>query len=196
MSSTTYDWFTVNDNGTRGGDGTVSVGRIPYYRGRVDRSADIVLKTAGNAQAVITVEQTGLGEYIEIEQIEDNNGVMVETLPAEGGIFYIVGHSNSDYLSAAETSTETNTDMNSVSGMLKRGGFTIYENDGAGEKHGTVRINTQITPDYGASDMYLFKMPFTLNENTGSSEIALSFSVSNQSSTLSDSFSIDQEGVS
>lgn len=196
MSSTTYDWFTVDDNDDLEGDGTVSIGSIPSYGGRTGRSADVILTTTGNVQAVISVEQDGAEEYVEIEQFEDGKGVALDALPTGGGIYYLVGYSNCRYLTATETSAKTNTDMNDNSGILKQGGFTLYEDYGLGDMHIGVRVNTNITPDYGASNIYMFKMPFFLSENSTSAAIPLSFSVSNQSGTVSDTVSINQSGIS
>ena len=69
MSSTTYDWFTVDDNDDLEGDGTVSVGSIHTHGGRTGRNASIVLTTTDNVQAVISVVQGGAEEQIQIEQL-------------------------------------------------------------------------------------------------------------------------------
>ena len=196
MSSTTYDWFTVDDNDDLEGDGTVSVGSIHTHGGRTGRNASIVLTTTDNVQAVISVVQGGAEEQIQIEQFEDGKGVALDSLPTGGGIYYLVGYSNCRYLTASETSAKTNTDMNDNSGILKQVGFTLYEDYGLGEMHIGVRVNTYITPDYGASNVYMFKMPFYLSENSTSASVPLSFSVSNQSGNVTDTVNINQTGIS
>lgn len=196
MSSTTYNWFTVDDHDDLTEDGTVSVGSVGANTGRTGRSADITMTTSGGVPATIVIEQAGADETIEIDHFENSSGTELSSLPAAGGIFYMVGYSNCRYLTATETSAKTNTDMNDNSGMLHQGGFTLYEDYGQGTMHLGVQAGANITPDYGASNTYMFKMPFFLSENPTSASIPLSFSVSNQSGNVTDTASISQQGIS
>lgn len=195
MSSTTYDWFTINDHDDLTGDGVVSVGTVPANTGRSGRSADITLTTPSNNTATIAVEQDAADERLEIDHFEDSNGNTLSTLPAAGGIVYLVGYSNCSYLDATDTSTKIYTDINESSGMLQQGGFILKEVEGSGTMHIGVPIATAITPDYGAENAYEFKMPFYLAENDTSATRTVSVQVANQGSTLTDDATVTQSGV-
>ena len=194
MSSTTYNWFTINDHDDLTGDGMVSVGIVPSNTGRNGRSADIELTTPSNASAAIVVEQDGADEFIDISCFEDNNGNEILTLPANGGICNIVGVSNCGYLNAVEISTKEYTDINSNSGMLHQGGFVLYENKGDGALHINIPIAASITPDYGLACAYMFKMPFYIEASETSDANTISVRVSNQGGTVTDEATITQSG--
>ena len=192
MSSTTYDWFTIDDNGDLVGDGAITVGPISENTGRTGRSADVTLTTEAGPYATISLEQDAGTESIDIHHVENSSGVTQATIPSAGGIMYLVGYSNCRYLSATETTGKTYTDMNSNSGMLHRGGFLLYEDSGTGTMHQGVPISTNITPDYGATAAYQFKIPFYCSD-AGSSGVVLSFSMSNQASSVTDTFTINMD---
>jgi hypothetical protein len=195
MSSTTYDWFTVDDHDDLTGDGMVSVGNVLANSGRNGRSADIELATPNNTSAVIVVEQDGADEMVELDHFEDSNGNNLSALPAAGGIIYLVGYANCNYLSAEDLSEKICTDINETNGMLHQGGFILVENDGNGTMHVGIPINTSITPDYGATNGYEFKMPFYLAQNDTPATIPINIEVSNQGETVTDDISVNQSGV-
>lgn len=196
MSSTTYNWFTVDDHDDLTEDGTVSVGSVGANTGRTGRSADITLTTSGGVPATIVIEQAGADETIEIDHFENSSGTELSSLPAAGGIFYMVGYSNCRYLTATETSAKALTDMNDNSGMLHQGGFTLYEDYGQGTMHLGVQAGANITPDYGAACEYMFKIPFYLNANKTADTLTAGFAMANQGSTVTDTASISQQGIS
>ena len=193
MSSTRYNWFTVDDHDDLIGDGVVSVGTVPANSGRGVKSADITLTTPDDASAVISVNQEGADEMLSIDHFEDSNGNTLSTLPVGGGIVYMVGYSNCGYLDATDTTTKTYTDINEVSGMLHQGGYLIYEDEGSGTMHSGIQIAASIIPDYGLVSAYMFKMPFYIEENE-TSDREVNVQVSNQGGTVTDEATITQSG--
>lgn len=176
------DWFRLDDHGDNSGDGMITIKKVNEHSGRATRSKTATLTTLGGASATIVVQQTGQ-ESIEIIGFENGKGVLVETIPNGGGLFYLVGTANCDLLDAEETTSTEGTDLNEQSGQALDGGYILVENLGMGTPHSGVVLGMALTgqglQDYGADNAYRFKIPVVFSENETASSVILEFEANN-----------------
>lgn len=194
---TSFGWFSVNNHGDTSYDGIVSVESVGTHSGRTQRSKTVALTTLGGSSANVVVQQTG-HESIAINGFENGKGVLMETIPSGGGLFYLVGKANCALLDAEETTSTEGTDLNEQNGSAIEGGYILVENLGTGTPHSGVvlgmALDSQGLEDYGAVNAYTFKIPVVFNENETSSPLVLDFEVNN-GDDVSEAFQIRQDAA-
>lgn len=189
MSSTTHDWFTINDHGDLSGNGQVSIGSVPSHTGRLLRRKVADLETDGGGNAQIIVVQNPGAAYIQIAGVQDENGNTVSTIPAAGGTYYLVGNSNCAQLNVEETSNDF-TGINDSKSKPQTGGFTLI--DAGGSQHTEIPVGMDIRPDYGAAAAYEFKIPFIAYEHSGRSSRNIAVRIEDEDGTVYATLTVPQ----
>ena len=161
------------------GDTAVAAEILERNTGRsVTRTATVVGTTAHGAEATAVFTQGPSPLFITVDHFEDEYGAVAVNLAAVGGTYYIVGYSNVDFMSAAETTTpKTFTDLDD-SGTAYTNGFTLI--DGNGSSH-TIGMETGIS--YGTDVQYTFKIPFEADENDTVSDRVIYFELTDDGDT-------------
>lgn len=191
MSSRT--WFGYDDHNDTHLDGYVTIQNVREHTGRSMRSATLRFETDHSAQAALTIEQTGSEAFINIEGIKDGGGNAVMALSGNAFVqYWIVGTSNCPLLDVVDQSIVAGTTLNDLNAAPHSTGFTLIENAGSGTAHRSVALNSNITPDYGASNSYQFEIPFLTNKNTTGSSRIITMSVYNNSLSLVTTIQITQ----
>lgn len=186
------NWFIFDADGDLSGDGHVKVDSVASLTGRVGRSSTIYLDTYNSAEASIVVSQTAAPLKLVIDHIEDEGGNVVSGIGAFGGVFYIVCYSNAEGVAVEETGLNTYTDINDSEGLAATVGMTLIEKKGVGNAHNGVALGAAIENDYGASAEYMFKIPFTVEENETASALTIAVSVGDLDTIATDSVEITQ----
>lgn len=187
MSSTAYGFVTINDHDDLSGNGQLTFSAATHT-GRNQRTKRFDLDTDGGAQAVINVVQSAASAILAIDRFEDANGNTVQSIDHAGGLYYMVGHANVDYLEASEATGTTQTDLNDQSnGEAWANGFTII--DAGGTSHTGIQMGTSgIT--YGTDAQYTFKIPVTFNKTND--DVKVTFELTDNTNTVT--YDIVQEG--
>lgn len=186
-------WFTYDNHNDTHEDGYITIGGVSEHTGRSQRSETLTLNTIhGNGAASLTIQQSPADAFIQIDGIYDGNGNAVAALSASAfQEYWLVGTSNCPLLDVADQSTVAGTTLNESGVEPHSTGFTLIERGGVGPSHSGIPLNAAISPDYGASNSYQFKIPFLTNRNTGS-ERTITMSVYNTSLSLAAPYSITQ----
>lgn len=152
------------DNGwvrieTTSGSGNMAVSAMVLERntGRSDRSVQLVGENAHGVTATAIVKQDHAAPFIVIDHVESDNTPVTE-LDVAYGSYLIVGYSNVESLSVAETS-EDYTDLNDMTqGEALTEGFDIVEH---GNTHNHVQLESSI--QYGTDEQYMFMIPMNVS---------------------------------
>lgn len=167
MSSTAYGFVTINDNGDLSGNGQLTFS-ASTHTGRSQRSKLFDLEADHGGQANIEVVQSAAGVIMAIDRFEDTNGNTVNAIGHAGGLYYMVGHANVNFLEATEADGTSYTDLNDMStGEAWTNGFTITE--ASGTAHTGVMFETSIP--YGTDAQYTFKIPVIFSKTNTRIEI-------------------------
>ena len=167
MSSTTYGWLTINDHDDLSGNGQLTIGSVNTHTGRSARSKVFTLTTDSGADATLTVGQSAAAAIFAIDGFEDSNHNDVLAIGAAGGLYYMKGHANVNFLEAYESETSY-TDLNDQStGTAWNNGFTIIEANGTSH----TGIEFEATIPYGTDAQYTFKIPVVFQKTNERIEI-------------------------
>lgn len=192
MSSTAYGFVTINDHGDLSGDGQLTFSAATHT-GRSQRSKQFDLEADHGAQAFIEVVQSAAAAILAIDGWEDSSHNSVETIDHGGGLYYMVGHANVNFLEASETPDSDNsnavyTDLNSTTtGEAWTNGFTIIE--ASGTSHTGIMFEASIP--YGTDAQYTFKIPVVFQKTNERREVA--FELTDDVNTVSGSVVQDAE---
>lgn len=190
MSTTTYDFVTIDDHNDLSGNGrlTFSVGE---HTGRSQRTKSFDVEADEGGQAGIVVVQSAAEPFINIDHFEDDSGNTLSILPAIGDLFYIVGYSNVGSLWPSESSEKEYTDLNDeISGVCVQNGIQITESSGT--SHSSVPPRSEFS--YGEDARYMFKIPFRLFSSLVSSAVTLEFTITDEEDLVSETKTISQAG--
>lgn len=155
MSSTAYGFVTINDHDDLSGNGQLSFS-VQAHTGRDERSKQFDLEADHGGQANIEVVQSAAGVIMAIDRFEDTNGNTVNAIGHAGGLYYMVGHANVNFLEATEADGTSYTDLNDMNnGEAWTNGFTITEANGT--VHTGIMFESSIA--YGTDAQYTFKIP-------------------------------------
>ena len=185
MSSTAYGFVTINDHGDLSGNGQLTFSAATHT-GRSQRSKQFDIEADHGGQANIEVVQSAAGVIMAIDRFEDENGNTVNAIGHAGGLYYMVGHANVNFLEALEENT-MQTDLNNMStGAAWTNGFTITEADGTVH---TGNIFEQSIP-YGTDAQYTFKIPVTFQKTN--TKVEITFELTDDTNTVT--YTIAQYG--
>jgi hypothetical protein len=175
----------MDDHDDWSGNGQLSFS-VQAHTGRNGRKKQFDLTNDNGDAAEIIIDQEAASRILAIDRFEDSNGNTVQVIDHVGGLYYMCGHANVDFLEASEGST-MQTDLNDQSGGTAwTQGFTITEADGTVH---TGNIFEQVIP-YGTDAQYTFKIPILfLKTNT---RIEVAFSITDDIDVVN--YSIVQEG--
>ena len=183
-------WVRIDtESGT--GSTAVSATVLQKNTGRSEeRSVTLVGVNAHGETATATIKQDPADLFITVDHFEDEKGALAVKLAAVGGIYYIVGYANVDFMSCSETtSPKTYTDMSVQGGMAYSSGFTLI--DGIGISH-SIQMETSIA--YGTDVQYTFKIPFEMYNNDSVSDRVIYFELSDDGDTRT-ATTVTQSGV-
>jgi len=166
-------WIRI-DTVSGSGDAAVSVVVLEKNTGRsVTRTETLVGTNAHGVEATATIKQDPMGPFIVIDHIEDDGGEPVSVIDVDGGLYYIVGDSNVDFIIPGESTNPAITDLNDVQGQdsvwdvgfsIIDGGVT-YENVMPELSIAGQEQFSGVTPVIGTTRQYVFKIPFNVNIN-------------------------------
>lgn len=146
------------ESGTKGTQ-TITFSATTNY-GRNQRSAQFTFTTTASgytgqqATKKVTVNQTGHIEYVELDTGSDTGTGTIEAIP-EVSTVVIQGYSNSKSLSVTFPSGN-----DGLSGFVKK-----FSTNG-GSTWSDFTDNNDLTGDPGATNRYMWKVQFTVAENT------------------------------
>lgn len=173
MSSEVYGFVTVNDHDDLHENGQLTFG-VAAHTGRSGRSKGFDLDADHGGHSHVDVVQQAAGYIMVIDHFEDENGNTVQTIGDPGGLYYMCGYANVDYLVASEVvDTLAQTDLNDQStGVAWVSGFSITE--ASGTTHSGVQFGTSIS--YGTDAQYTFKIPVTFQKTNERIEVQFQLS--------------------
>lgn len=177
MGSTAYGFVTINDHGDFSGDGQLTFS-VQTHTGRNGRTKMFDLDADHGGQANIEVEQSAAGVIMAIDRFEDENGDTVEAIDHAGGLYYMCGHANVDFLEASEPIDTPQTDLNDPSGAAWTNGFTITEANGT--VHTGIMFESSIA--YGTDAQYTFRIPVVFQKTN--TKIDITFELTDDVNTV------------
>jgi hypothetical protein len=180
-------WMKID---TTSGSGSTAIAVVVSERntGRsVTRTATIVGTNAHGVEATAEIIQRPAPLFITLDHFENEKLVVLDEIPVGGGLYYLVGYSNVDFLTISELNN-TYTDVDGVSGYVWTHGFTLI--DGENQSH---TINLESSISYGTDVQYTFRIPITFNSNSGDAR-DITFEVSDDGDTQN-TIIINQSGV-
>ena len=165
-------WIRI-DTVSGSGSSAVSVVVLEQNTGRtVSRSETLIGTTAHGETATCTIKQDPMGPFVVIDHIEDDGGEQVSSIAANGGLYYIVGYSNVDFISPGETTSPNVTDLNDTQARdsVWDVGFEIDDDDVYEGVMPEMSIAGQpqfsgVTPVIGTTRQYVFMIPFNVEVN-------------------------------
>ena len=168
MSSTTYGFVTVNDHNDFSGDGQLTFS-VQTHTGRNGRSKQFDLTSNTGSTATIVVNQSAADYIMVIDHFEDSNGNTVQYINHAGGLYYMVGYANTDFLEITEDIGTSQTDLNDeVAGAAWTLGYSIIEANGVA--HGSQLFEGQIP--WGGDAQYTFRVPVNFSKTNDRVEVA------------------------
>lgn len=170
MSSTTYGFVTVNDHNDFSGDGQLTFS-VQTHTGRNGRSKQFDLTSNTGSTATIVVNQSAADYIMVIDHFEDSNGNTVQYIDHAGGLYYMVGYANTNFLEITEDIDTSQTDINDeVQGAAWTQGYSIIE------ANGTVHTGQlfEASIPWGTDAQYTFRVPITFSKTNTRIEIVFS----------------------
>lgn len=200
MSYIANDWVKIEPSSGSGNTSVLATILNVNFGRTVVRRVSIVGTTTHGNTASATITQQARGPYIEIDHIEDGNGIDItdyptpNTVASRNDVFTIVGYANLNYLVIEETSAKDYTSINDETDPHHPYNFTLT--DSSSQTH-TEPLDDEFTQDYGANDRYMFEIEFELHNNESSSQRTISIMVSDGGSlerAVNDEITFYQEG--
>lgn len=187
-------WFAIRKRTINALTSSIKIYNVDQYTGRSNRASySLNLATVHGASATLTISQTAKQAFIGELHIEDESGNKVRALGADVEKYYIVGKSNCPLLSVQDTTTTACTSLNDSGAIPHTGGFTLIDGDDL--QHDAIALDTNISPDYGATAEYTFKLPFYTLANSDDSDRTVSIQVYYTAGSLSQTIQITQVAV-
>ena len=184
MSSTAYGHVTIDDHNDLSGNGRLTFS-VQAHTGRNARTKQFDLTNDNGDTAAIVINQTA-EVIMAIDRFEDTNGNTVNAIGHAGGLYYMVGRANVNFLEATEANSTSYTDLNDMSnGEAWTNGFTITEANGT--VHTGIMFESSIA--YGTDTQYTFKIPVVFQKTNTLRKIT--FELTDDVSVVS--FDIEQE---